>query len=48
MGRGVKSTLVLIIVVYTMATFYLTYQIGMIEYQELQKLGDLMNQVGGI
>ena len=47
MGRGMKAALAVVILIYCALCAYSICRIGALEYQQMKKLGDIMQQVGG-
>ncbi len=48
MGRGAKALYALIILAYSTLCAYFTYNVGVLEYQQLKELDNVMQQIGAI
>lgn len=47
MGRGVKAVFAAMILLYSALCIYFIYKVGALEYQQLRKIGDTIQQIRG-
>ena len=46
MGRGTKAVFAAVILAYSALCAYYIYRVGALEYQQLKKFNDIMQQIG--